>query len=68
MKFSSLAVTALCLCARAEAFTGPQLKPRFGLQVRMSYDVTMLKVYRTSEALYLDGSSEGPSQAILWYA
>lgn len=34
MKFSSIAVTAVCL-ASAEAFTGSVMKqPRFGIQVR----------------------------------
>jgi hypothetical protein len=33
MKFTSLAVAALCLAARAEAFTGPQMArhARFGV-------------------------------------
>ena len=34
MKFSSIALSALLFAAKADAFTGPQMKPRFGLQVR----------------------------------
>lgn len=34
MKFSSFAVASVFLASRAEAFAGPQMKPRFGLQVR----------------------------------
>lgn len=34
MKFSSIAVTAILFATKAEAFAGPQMKPRFALQVR----------------------------------
>lgn len=34
MKFSSIAVAAFCLSAHVESFAGPQIKPRFGVQVR----------------------------------
>jgi len=32
MKFSSFAVAAVFLAASAEGFSGPQIKPRFGVQ------------------------------------
>lgn len=35
MKFSSFAVAAVFLASRADAFAGPQIKPRFGIQVRL---------------------------------
>ena len=40
MKFSSLAVAAVFFASRAEAFAGPSLKPRFGVQVRLLADST----------------------------
>jgi len=33
MKFSRLALAAIFLSAGTDAFTGPQLKPRFSVQV-----------------------------------
>jgi len=40
MKFSSFAVAAVCFAASsAEAFTGPQMKSRFAVQVRINLEI-----------------------------
>ena len=46
MKFSSVALAAVFLASGAEAFAGPQMRPRFGVQVSENGAFSLKQVER----------------------
>jgi hypothetical protein len=61
MKFTSLAVAALCFAARAEAFTGPQVArhARFGAVSTVRHDLRFKPVSRMRFVLRVSLNGSG---------